>query len=941
MFSINFRRFLYFSIKILGINKEEKGKIGIINQKQEQQKHTMVTKNSLLRPNRTNNLILSSKPKTHTVRPIKTDSNEPDIDFSNIPTIKGTYRATKVNITAHNSTKGTSELMPDIKDTTKKVLSHEQITRSNKTSNFINYSSTEKSSISFTKSTTVMFNEEKLNEKEEDELKTSQELRITTTQSNLNIFKDFHNPDLETSPWKPIIPGFINTEFKLLSDSDVEESDRTELSTQKIVSFTNDLRNNIKQLDNKTSTTPSTILGLLESVNFHDISTIGTDITGFPRDRIVPNLTMSKSEDNEKPDIEVAGQLPSEMYNVRLKVSSDSNDKKMSNSKILGSLITHNVFENISTKDDTLFHKEHADSNNTQKTKEKFGNLILTIEPDNIESDYDEKNSSKSPTRGIGIAEPLSDTEIELETRNRDSTLILRENEKYTLRDKNVDINSQQPVYTSYNTPDLNGGGFGLGLIENSATIRPFRHTIPVDKITSAVNYNDNISLRYSDDLFFSNDEMETQLNLPQDKVITPLLPDSEIIEMETFVTEHDDTTVQPSNYEQIITTEPNINNNERDDELSHHTTESYSDPIKQLIAENSDDKKTVSRNSTFIEIDIVKHTPGQSNKSSESYTDETMTNNNELKKVYNDTLKAYVVENLATLAPVSNNTGIDKLVQPKIDSNAKETTPLEQLFGMRNYMPERNVMNMKSTVSEHFSSHEISPDSMRFNEKESSKHKSTIVEQIVEIVTSISTKVSSNIKDNSVVSKLIITNSTNPIIRSEKISASNEADKLFGVTTTEKVISSIQEQPPLALKNSRTMQTSDKKTSTFEENRILLEKLKQLAEIRTDDDFVQITRNNSNSSIKLQFQDSNPSSLNIGELKKIANVMNENKTLKNVNLGVTLSRDGVEIFTKVLNKIEDKTNETTIRPDFIKISPNSNYVRSARSNIYKRIEEY
>lgn len=197
--NVFYKYFLYFSIKILGINKEERGKIGSINQKQEQQKHTMVTKNSLLRPNRTNNLILSSKSKTNTVRPAKTDSNESDIDFSNIPTIKGTYRATKVNIsTAYNSTKGTSKLTPDIKDTTRKILSHEQITRSNKTSNFINYSPTDKPTISFTKSTTVMFNEEKLNGKKKDELKTSQELRITTTQSNLDIFKDFHNPDLET-----------------------------------------------------------------------------------------------------------------------------------------------------------------------------------------------------------------------------------------------------------------------------------------------------------------------------------------------------------------------------------------------------------------------------------------------------------------------------------------------------------------------------------------------------------------------------------------------------------------------------------------------------------------------------------------------------------------------------------------------------------------------
>ncbi|KAM0737271.1 hypothetical protein ACS0PU_000364 [Formica fusca] len=925
------------TVSVKRINKEESEKIGIINQKQEQQKHAMITKNNLLRPNRNSSLITSSKPKTHTVRPTTVDSNEPDIDFNNIPTIKGTYRATKVNITAYNSTKRTSESIPDIKDTTRKMLSHEQITRSNKTSNFVKYSSTDKPSTAFTKSMTVMLNEEKLNEKREDEIKTS--LRITTTQSNLDIFKDFHNPDLETSPWKPIVP-YINTEVKLLSDGDIKETNRTELSTQKIVSLASDPRNNIKQLDNKTSTTPSAILGLPESINFHDISTIGTDIIGFPRDRIVPDLTMSKPDDNEKPDIEVAGQLPSETYNIRLKVSSEynGNDKKASSTKISESLITRNVSENISIKDDALFQKKHIDSNSTAKMEEKFDNLS-TIEPDNNESHHSEKNSSESPTRGIGVAEPLSDTEVELEIKNRDSSILtLSENEKYKLRDRNVDVNSHQPVYTSYNTPNLNGGGFRSSLIENLATTKPFRHTIPVDKITPAVNYNDNISLHYSDDLLISNDEIVAGSNVSQDKIVTPLLPDSEeIIKVGTFVTEHDDTIDQLSNYEQIMSTEANIvQNNERDDELSHfNTTESYSDPIRKFVAENSGDKKTVSRNSTFIEIDIVE--PDQSKENTESYANGATTNNDELKKVYNDTLKAYVVKSFVTLAPANKNTEIDKSMQSrlKIDSTAEETTPLE-LFGIRNYTHERDIMNTKSAVSEHFSSQENQPDSMRSNEKESSRQKNTIIEQIVEIVTSISTRVSTNIKSNPMVSKFIATNSTNPIIRSEKISASNnEADKLFGVTTntTEKVLSLIQDRPSLSSKNLRTMQISDKKTSS-EENQILLEKLKQLAEIRTDDDFMQIMRNNSNSNVMLKLQDFNASSVNIDELKKIANVMTGNKTLKNVNLEFTLSRDGVEIFTKVLNKVEDQTDETltTIQPNFSKTSPNNNYVRT-RSN--------
>ncbi|KAL6425294.1 hypothetical protein ACFW04_009487 [Cataglyphis niger] len=924
------------TVSVKRISKEENEKIGIINQKQEQQKHAMVTKNNLLRPNRTSNLITSSKPKTHTVRPSKVDFNEPDIDFNNIPTIKGTYRATKVNITAYNSTKRTSESIPDIKDTTRKMLSNEQITK--KTSNFVQYSSTDKPSTAFTKSMTVILNEEKLNEKREDEKKTS--LKITTTQSNLDIFKDFHNPDLEISPWKPIVPVY-NTEFKLLSDDDIKEINRTESSTQKIVSLTGDPRDNIRQLDNKISTTPSAILGLSESVNFHDISTIGTDITGFPRDRIVPNLTMSKSDNNEKPDIEVAGQLPSETYNVRLKISSEynGNDKKASSTKISESLITRNISENILIKDNALFQKRHADSSNsTEKTEEKFDNLISTIEPDNNESHGSEKNSNKSPTRGIGIAEPLSDTEVELEIKNRDSMLTLSKNEKYTLRDRNVDVNSQ-PVYTSYNTPNLNGGAFRSSLIENLATIKPFRHTIPVDKITPAVNYNDNISLHYSDDLLISNDEIVAGSNVSQDKIVTPLSDSEEIIKVETFVKEHNDAIDQLSNYEQIMSTEANIIQNNERDELSHfNTTENYLDPIRKLVAENSGDKNSISRNSTFIEIDMVQHMPDQSKENTESYANDAVVNNDEIKKVYNDTLKAYVVKSFVTLAPANKNTEIDKSVQSrlKIDSTAEETTPLEQLFGARNYTHERDIMNTKSAVSERFSSHEIQPDSMKFSEKESSRHKNTIIEQIVEIVTSISTRVSTNIKSNPIVSKSIVTNSANPIIRSEKISTSNnKADKLFGVTanTTENVISLIQERPSLSSKNLRTMQTSDKKTS-FEENQSLLEKLKQLAEIRTDDDFVQIMRNNTSSNVMLQLQDFNASSVNIDELKKIANVMTGNKTLKNVNLGFTLSRDGVEVFTKVLNKVEDQTHETltTIRPDFSKTSPNNNYVRT-RSN--------
>lgn len=207
----------------------------------------------------------------------------------------------------------------------------------------------------------------------------------------------------------------------------------------------------------------------------------------------------------------------------------------------------------------------------------------------------------------IGVAKPFLNTEIELEMKQRYSNnLTLSRNEN--LQDRRVDVNSQQPVYTSYNTSNLNGGGFGSSLIENSATVKPFRHTIPVDKITSVVNYNDNVSLHYSGDLFLSNDEIDAKSDVSQDKIIT-LLPDSkEIIQEETFVTEHDDAIkFQLSNYKQILSTGPNTIQSKEDNEISLflNITENYSDSIvhKKVIIEYSDAKRNISRNSTFIEV--------------------------------------------------------------------------------------------------------------------------------------------------------------------------------------------------------------------------------------------------------------------------------------------------------------------------------------------------
>lgn len=877
---------------------------------------------------------MSSKPKT---KPTKIDSNEPNIDFNNIPTIQGTYRATKVNITAENSTKETSESIIDSKGlaTTRRAPLH--TTTSQTVLNHVESSPTDEPSTFSTKSTIATFNRNKSNEKQENEMKTTAS-ETTTVRSDLDIFKDFR-PDFENdSPWKPIVPGYVNTEFKLLPNDNVGETNYTESTTRRDIPATNDSRDKVRMPNAGISMTSSTVPPL-GSVNFRDVSEINTfdmDNTDFPRDRVVPALA-ARPNDNGKLDIEVAGQLPSEIYSIKLKASSHNDDDRVSSSE---SSTTREVSENIPMKENA-FQEKRRNSSATRKPEIKFDNSASMVPDDLFGSRSDEKILNDSLTSGIGVAEPVPDTEVELEAKNRyrGSSILALTTDENALRNRKV--NPQQPIYTSYNTPDLNGGSLGSGLIENLATTKPFRHTIPVDKITSVVNYSINVPLHNSDTLSFS-DDTTTDVKLSQDKVLTPV--PSERVEVETSVTGHDDAMAQVPSYGQIISTDPNIKDGEivkDDDRLSHfNITESYSEP--KLTAKDSSSKRGVSRNSTFVEIDIVKHTPGESE---ENWEDEVIAGDGELqkKKVYNETLKAYVVENLVTLAPVKSHTGIGRPVRPRPKIDSPDVSLLEQLFGVRNYTHDRDT-NTESAISESSSLQKIE-NPTKSDEKESSNHKSTIVEQIVEVVTSISTRVSSNIKSDPVILKFIISNSTtDPVTHSEETSTSGEANKTFesAVDTTEKILSWTEKQPFLSAANLRTMQTSDRKMS-LEENRVLLEKLKQLAQVKTDDDSVEkkITRNNSNSSETLRPQDLAPP-LNIDELKKIADVVTGNETLQNASSGFTLSRDGVKIFTKVLSKEEDRANPETQTMSMIrKISKtNGNCASATLSSVCRLVLE-
>ncbi|XP_020299537.1 uncharacterized protein LOC109863617 isoform X2 [Pseudomyrmex gracilis] len=657
------------TVSVKRINQES-----AVTQKHEQQKHAMIIKNGLLRSNRNGSLITIPKQKT---KPIRRDSVEPNIDFSNIPTIQGIYTATKINVTEEN--KRTAELVTESIDET--TVIQERTTALNEISNLKEPLPTNELPTAFIKRTIIALSDHMSDGQTVDAIKTMS-LESTTSQSTLDTFKDFRNPDFETSLWRPIVSGFINTQFKLFPRGNVKEIDHTtESSTQETASSISD---NPKL---PTRSTISTDLSRPGMMNIFD-----TENTKFPQDGIISDLTISRPDTaykNNKPDIEVVGQLPLEMFSVKLKANHNNNEMVST----LETSKTHKVIKNI-TIEDNVFHRE---LNTTEKVEEKFNNLLSTTESDNNESHDNDK--IVTPLSGIGVAEPVPDSEIELEAKNQYSNIVLRNNkDKESLRDRKVNSSLQQPVYTSYNTSDLNGGNFISSLIELPVTTKPFRHTIPVDKVTSVVNYKSNVSLRNLSISSLLNNVLNrntTESNALQSKTVTLLPSVSEKTIKEILITENNDA-IQLPNYEQNTSTDLNLarmNNNK----------------LKQYV----------SRNSTFVEIDIVKYTPDDLEENSESYAADNGITKDELqKKIYNDTLKAYVIEN----SFVRNNEGIGKPMRAKSkikDLSVDETTFLEQLLRVHDYTHKNDTININKS-NHQFSSYEIQVDPTKYNEEKS-----------------------------------------------------------------------------------------------------------------------------------------------------------------------------------------------------------------------------
>ncbi|XP_078039351.1 uncharacterized protein LOC144471309 isoform X2 [Augochlora pura] len=1002
------------TISVKRINPDMSG-----NQKQAQQRNAMITKNGLLRPSRNSSLITSPKLKA---KPSKPESSEPEIDFSNIPTIQGTYKASKVNATSPGKSNGTQEIVRtqlSIKDATKGPSTSQDQTTPKTTA----ATTTEVSQINA--QTTALRIKEKPDQTghaekrpvtiEEPAKRVVPTSTASTTRAD-DIFKDFRKPDFETSPWKPIVPGYVNTELKLLPDTMIKTNYKVNYSNANTGEIVPEAA--VKVVSeaptiSSTRTTPEAFDSYVRNPGFDP------EDTDFPHDRIVPQETVNfrvngkfknkipglmedgqiftaspSSGSEDRPEIEVSGHLPSETYNLKLRTSPQAEKSESSFTKPYRSTnenetgwrvpeqpsVSHDqrITENdgskgvpnggIKNNGPNGGTKNAGPGKDNKKRLEENANVLPTIGTST--SKWQRPShlvESSTSTSRIGIAEPVADGEVEMEPRNRFSDIQAEQSDG--LQDRKVDKISQEPVYTSYKTPDLNGAGPRPSLIENSGTLKPFRHTIPVDKITSVVSLDleDKRTVSAVTDSIINDESIQSNATdsrvNPTELRIKPTgvseTSPEDVVEVESFGTKGNgyrkNAKVELSSDSDSTESSDLI---DQDKFLRLGTTEVYSELIQpaynnidKLILKVEDAKAppgrltpSISRNSTFIEIDTLKHTPTDpsdpDDKTSSDNEDAIWLSNgtksgsaDTRKKVYNDTLKAYVVENLVTLAPAKSNTGVGRPVRPRplMDkeklsklaertsnrSSSEDAILLEQLFGVQSY--DRNTTKRHSlTDREHLEADHRHGGHAR-------------IEQIVEVVTSISTKVSSNVGNDPVLLKLLAANSTNSTsVRAEHREEETSTPQ-FSIpedysADEQEENRSFREEPEASQESSKSTkgsataadaQTSDRKIAATEEGSYLLEKLKQLADVGTDDTPAKSSKNSSRPAASFA-HDSNTKSdtkeaakpFDFDKLKEIADIATGNETLMNSSAGFTMTRDGVEIFTKILNKMEDRTDK-------------------------------
>ncbi|KAJ8684425.1 hypothetical protein QAD02_020217 [Eretmocerus hayati] len=848
----------------------------------QQKRNTMITKNGILRPNRNMSLMTSlksGKGKDEHAESAEAGDDETEIDFNNIPTIKGTYTATKLNATGAAaastlpSSPPTSSALP--KKTSAATLQPPRTTA---------YSSAPSDSTAAT-STTTMTSTTTTTEAQANStrLVENEESLAPLPDRGLNEFRE---PDLETSPWRPIIPPYLKTDSKPSTVDVITVSSPTSTRPTVIsVSANNWLVNDAFPEHTATSTRPLSVEGVpsIPSTMVPPLL-VALDDSGFPHDRIAPDeiapvgvaeskegtsLGANNNSKDTEPNIEVAGELPPDIYGVHL--SASPNSKAPPPSPVTTGQI-----------DDMINYTSSGPS---------FPDLSL-------------EDDQPAILTGVGVAEPVLESEMDLESRNKFSEIMAEEPDSKPESASGSGANRQnnQPVYTSYKTPDLNGGS-KPPLVRLPGTLQPFSHTIPVDKISPA-----------------KEEILGEEPKIVPAKIEKPvvlkgqgMIPNLErIVEIETFVK---DVSEEPGS-----STSAETPTND-DKVLKTTTTEALpttnlTDPYNQEELIGGTEKADLALNSSTTQADEVpkvadsapsvglispinKNTALEPPKLVEKIPQTT-------KNVYNETLKANVVTDLVTLAPVKSNSGVGRPVRPrprpkgdknkrpqfsdalsdktKTTNTSENSVLLERLFGVNNSERDAAKLIEHQRDTAHNSS-SVLPSNLTPG----------ALEQIVEVVTSISTKVSSSIQgDEMVLQKILAVNAT----MAENV---KEAETIANVSST------------------LNLPSSDRKisSSVSDKDQLLVEGLRKLAEVRMGNDSItKKPKNESTAPFNLVTKFKTENVIDLEKLKKIADVVARegNSTLetalKDTSLNFTLSRDGVPILKKTLTKAEERNDK-------------------------------
>lgn len=435
--------------------------------------------------------------------------------------------------------------------------------------------------------------------------------------------------------------------------------------------------------------------------------------------------------------------------------------------------------------------------------------------------------------------------------------------------------------YTSFKTPELTSSiTVKPSLVKLPGLMKPFAHTIPVDKIHPV------------------KDEIIVQGGSGQ-KPIKPHIIRNQgtftdlerIVAIETFVKDTLEAEKRSSS-----TSSPTVS------ALPSSTTTTTTPIPTQRQSESESRHHVVARNSTFVKVDTIRPSVGIAViEADDDDVIDPKTDDSEIpppqqavKKVYNDTLKANVVVDLVTLAPVKSNSGVGRPIRPrpKIDkvkqstrhsapilpnpNGTEEVSLLQRLFGgAQDDSKKHLIIQKKDPISPKNKSEEVGN-----------------VEQIVEVVTSISTRVSSMIQGDQMTLKLVITNTTD-----------NEEVKPNATTS---------EEP----------NNSDRKIAMMDKNELLLESLRKIALVRVGNESVSSqVKDAVNTTKPLSGQQYFGPTINLDSMKKVTNITvgNSNRTVDKANKTdevYALSRDGVPVLKRILHKVAEREDKMITNPE-------------------------